>query len=186
MARFGRGLAALCLGLTFLQHAARAADAPSYRQLPVINGRVTLDEYEELPYNQALQRCDELDCRALKSLVRSFDFLGRRYFPNTMATIGPPQLPRGPVPIVRDIARHAQLRAPACKLLAVLAKDYFDWSVGLLTVQLASLISKGHRPCLQRVVMALPTNKETRKLIENAQEGCVAQHEPNCSAISFQ
>ncbi len=186
MVQYGRGLAALWLGLSFFQPAVLAGDAPSYRQLPVINGRVTLDEYEELPYNQALQRCTALDCRALKSLVRSFDFLGRRYFPNTMATIGPPQLPRGPVPIVRDVARHPQLRGPSCKLLTVLAKDYFDWSVGLLTVELASLISKGDRQCVKRVVMALPKNKETRELIENAQEGCVAQHEPNCSAISFE
>jgi len=103
-----------------------------------------------------------------------------------MATIGPPKLPRGPVPIVRDVARHPQLRAPSCKLLTVLAKDYFDWSVGLLTVELASLISKGDRQCVKRVVMALPKNKETRELIENAQEDCVAQHEPNCSAISFE
>ncbi len=93
---------------------------------------------------------------------------------------------RGPIPLVRDVTRHPELRDPSFNLLTVLAKNYFDWSVGLLTVQLASLISKGHRPCLQRVVIALPRNKETRELIENAQEGCVAQHEPNCSALSFE
>ena len=185
MIRFGRGLAALWLGFSLFQPSALAGDAPSYRQLPVINGQATLDEYEELPYNQTLEKCTALDCRALKSLVRSFDFLGRRYFPNTMATIGPPQLPRGPVPIVRDVARHPELRAPSCKLLTILAKNYFDWSVGLLTVELASLISSGHRHCLKETVSALPQNKETRHMVEYAQELCAVRHEPNCSAISF-
>jgi hypothetical protein len=57
-----------------------------------------------------------------------------------MATIGPPQLPRGPVPLVRDVTRHPELRYPSFNLLTVLAKNYFDWSVGLLTLELASLI----------------------------------------------
>jgi len=186
MARFGRVLAALSLGLSFLQPAVLAGGAPSYRQLPVINGRITLDEYEELPYNQTLARCTALDCKALKSIVRSLEFLIRRYFPTTMATIVPPQLPRGPVPIIRDVARHPELRAPSCKLLTILAKNYFDWSVGLLTVELASLISSGHRHCLKETVSALPQNKETRHMVEYAQELCVVRHEPNCSAISFQ
>jgi hypothetical protein len=186
MDRLTKHRAALTLLLLFVRPPVAASGPSSPEQLPVINGSVNAWEFERLKYNQHLQQCRSVDCTALKSLVRSFDYLFKLYLPNTMATIGPPQLPRGPIPIVRDVARHPQLRGPSCKLLRVLAKDYFDWSVGLLTVELASLISKGDRQCVRRVVMALPKNNETRELIENAREDCVGRQEPNCSAISFQ
>ncbi len=184
MALFGNALAVFGLSLFFCTPAL-GGEPPSYRQLPVINGRVTQDEFEELPYDQTLQRCTALDCKALKSIVSSLDFLGHRYFPNTMATIGPPQLPQGPVPLVRDVTRYPQLRGPSCKLLTVLTKNYFDWSYGLITIELASLISGGRRECLRITVDALPRNKETWHLVEYARELCQTRKEPNCSAISF-
>ncbi len=185
MARFNKTLFAFPLCLCLLEPAALGREARSYRQLPVINGQVTPDEFEELPYDKTLQKCNALDCRALKSIINSLDFLGHRYFPNTMASIGPPRLPQGPIPILQDISGYPQLGAPSCKLLAVLTKNYFDWSYGLMTIELASLISPGHSECLSGVVSALPRNTETRRLVEYARELCESRQEPNCSAISF-
>ncbi len=186
MDRLTRHLAAVALFLLFVHPPVAASGPSSPEQLPVINGSVNSWEFERLKYNQHLQQCKSVDCTALKSLVRSFGYLFKLYFPNTMARKGPPPKQRGPVPVVSDVTLHPELREPACKLLATFARNYFDWSVGLLTVELASLISKADRQCVERVVMALPRNKETRELIENAQEGCVAQNEPNCSAMSFE
>lgn len=185
MARFGRGLALVCLGLSFLQPAILADGAASPGGLPVINGTVNSSQWEALPYDPTLRRCVSVDCRALKSILHSFDILGSFYLPNTMARTTPPPRQHGPIPIVSDVTRHPDLRRPSCKLLTVLAKNYFDWSVGLLTVELASLISRGHRQCLTEVISAFPQNKETRELVENAQEDCVVRHEPNCSTVSF-
>lgn len=185
MVRLSKALLACCLLFIFLQPKLLAASSATYRQLPVINGRVTQDEYEELPYNQALQRCTAQDCVALKSLVRSFDYLLKLYVPNTMNRKGPPPTPHGPVPIVADVARDPELRAPACKLLATFARNYFDYSVGVLTIELASLISAGHSECLKTTMSVFPRTQETQELVEHAQQLCTVRREPNCSAISL-
>ncbi len=162
-----------------------SGEPPAYLNLPVINGHVTRDQYENLPYNTSLQSCSALDCMALKSLVRSFRHLIRIYFPNTMARTAPPPKEHGPVPIVSDVALHPEFRKPACRFHATFARDYFNWTVGLLTIELASLISGANRDCLSATLSSLPQNTETRRLVEYARELCVVRHEPNCSVISF-
>lgn len=186
MGRFGRALAASGLFLCLVPPAILARDTAGADRLPIINGTVNSSQWEELPYDQTLQRCTSVDCAALKSIVRSFDYFYKLYLSGTIEPgHPPPPLPKGPAPLVRDVTLHPELKKPACKLLAVIARNYFDWSVGLLTVELASLISTGHRQCVERVVIALPKNKETRELIENAREMCVTRHEPNCPAIAL-
>jgi hypothetical protein len=159
--------------------------ARSAARVPVINGSVNSWEFERLKYNEQLRLCKSVQCMALKSIVRSFDQLVHIYFPNTMARTAPPPKEHGPVPIVRDITLHPEFRKPACKLLATFARNYFDWTVGLLTVEVASLISAGHSECLKVTVSALPRNEETRDLVEYAKDLCQTRNEPNCSAISF-
>ena len=185
MVRLSKALVGCSLVFIFLQPGLLAGRSSSYRQLPVINGRVTVDEYEGLRYNESLKRCTALDCAALKSLVRSLDYLLDIYFPNTMNRKGPPPKKHGTIPIVADVAHHPELRDPACKLLATFARNYFDYTVGLLTIELASLISPGHTECLEATMSALPRTKETHELVDYARDLCTVGREPNCSVISF-
>ncbi len=186
MGRLSSVLGVLGIVLLLPRSAAFAGGGGPCSSLPVINGKVTSSEWEALPYNQALLRCTSVDCVALKSIVRSFDYFYKLYLPGTVEKGQPaPSPPSGPAPLVRDVALHPELRAPSCELLRVMASNYFDWSAGLLTVELASLISRGHRCCLTATINALPQTKETRHLVHDAQQLCVVRHEPNCSAISF-
>lgn len=186
MGRFSRAIWVLGVVLLLSRSAALGGGAGSSGSLPVINGRVTSSEWEALPYNQVLERCTSVDCVALKSIVRSFDYFYKLYLPGTVEKDHPAPSPLlGPPPLVRDVTLNPELRGPSCELLRVLASNYFDWSVGLLTVELASLISRGHRCCLKAAINALPQTKETHHLVHDAQQLCVVRREPNCSAISF-
>jgi len=185
--RFGRGLAILALILFLPPPGVLAGETVSPGRLPLINGSVNSSQWEALPYDPALRHCRSVDCMALKSIVRSFQYLGNRDFPNTMARIGPPPPPpKGPVPLVSEVTLHPELRGPSCKLLAVLAKNYFDWTVGLYTLELANLISTKQRECIKSAILALPGYEDTRQLVPYAKELCIARSEPNCSAISFE
>ncbi len=175
----------LALVVVLLQAIVAARKVSSSEQVPVINGSVNSWEFERLKYNEQLRLCKSVQCMALKSIARSFDHLFEIYFPNTMNRTKPPPKEHGPVPIVYDVSLHPEFRKPACALLATFARNYFDWSVGLLTIELSSLISTGHRQCLEDTISALPRNKETRELIDYARDLCQTRHEPNCSAISF-
>ncbi len=186
MGRLGRALAILGPIVFLLPPVVLAGNAVSPGRLPLINGSVNSSQWEALPYNRVLRRCTSADCTALKSIVRSFEYLGKRDFPNTMARIGPPPPPpKGPVPLASDVTLHPELREPSCKLLLVLAKNYFDWTVGLYTLELASLISTGKRDCLKPAILALPGYEDIWQLVPYAKQLCVARSEPNCSAISF-
>jgi hypothetical protein len=69
-------------------------------------------------------------------------------------------------------------------MLAILARAYFDWSIGLHTVEVASLVQPLQPDCIRSVVDAFPENSETEALIANAADLCNARKEPDCSQIS--
>ena len=180
MVRFGKSLP----GLWVLITVACAVGAIAAAEIPVLDGSITAEQWEALPKNAALTRCDSAQCATLRSLVTSFAELDARDLPNSMARTKPMHPNDHPIPVVRRVRGQPSESEAACGMLSVLARSCFDWSVGLHTVEIASLLEPFRSGCLPEVVKAFPDSHETRSLLTNAAEFCSVRKEPACRFIA--
>jgi hypothetical protein len=166
-----------------------SATALAASDIPLLDGSVTAKEWESLPQDPRLAYCDSAGCTVLRALVKSFVELDRRDLPNSMARPEPARAVAEPVSIVRLIRAAPSEDAvkeggnAACGMLSVLARSYFDWSVGLHTIEIASLLEPFRSSCVPEVVTAFPAGDETRSLLANAAEFCEVREERACEAI---
>jgi len=160
------------------------AGALAAAEIPVLDGSVTAEQWEALPENPTLADCDSVQCATLRSLVTSFAELDARDLPNSMARKEPMPVTHEPITVVERVRGEPGEGESACAMLSVLARSYFDWSVGLHTVEIASLLEPLRSKCVPEVVDAFPASNETRSLLTNAAEFCSVRKEPACEFIA--
>jgi hypothetical protein len=154
-------------------------------EIPVLDGAVTAEQWGALPKNFALANCDSAQCATLRSLVTSFTELDARDLPNSMARREPMHVNYEPITVVKRVRSEPKEGDSACGMLSVLARSYFDWSIGLHTVEIASLLEPLRSKCVPEVVEAFPASDETRSLLTNAAEFCRVRKEPACDLIAL-
>jgi len=180
MVRFGDSMKSVP-AIIIVAFVAGAAAAP---EVPVLDGSVTAEQWEALPENPTLANCDSAQCATLRSLVTSFAELDARDLPNSMARKEPMHVNYEPITVVKRVRNEPREGDSACGMLSVLARSYFDWSVGLHTVEIASLLEPLRAKCVPQVVEAFPAGNETRSLLTNAAEFCSVRKEPACELIA--
>ena len=180
MVRFGNFFKSVP-ALTF---AVLSAGAVAAAEIPLLDGHVTAKQWQGLPENPALARCDSTPCAVLRSVVTSFVELNARDLPNSMARAEPKRATSAPISVVGRIRAAPTEADLACGMLSTLARSYFDWSIGLHTVEIASLIEPFWSGCVRQVVKAFPYSSETRSLLADAADSCEARKESGCRLIA--
>ena len=151
-------------------------------RIPVINGRVTPQEWYILSNNPHLLRCPDPRCQALRALVDSYAKLNQRYLPNSMARNRSRLGLSEALPIELFLRRSSSLRPEVGRDLAVIATNVNDWTVVLLTIEIATLTDHDGRN-VRRVMAALPRDSSLAGITQTAQQLCVSRHEPECDLI---
>lgn len=153
-------------------------------KIPVINGRVTLDQFDGLVVNPSLKDCRSNRCVTLRSLVHSYDTLQRFYTPNSMAQTKPARQPstRPVLPIQTLLLAQPALHHTATVQLVTIAQGVPEWTHELLTIEIATLISQDGR-AVRAVMKSVPKTTALAGITTTARQLCVAHHEPHCAMI---
>ena len=182
MARFINALL-LCGSVAVAASAIAHGNSDDLATLPVINGHVTPGQFRALSSSLSLKSCIAPQCKALQSLVLSYDRLRRFYTPNTMArSDNPPSLVRPRLPVQEKISDDVGQRPAIANDLVIIARDVPEWSTEMLTIEITTLTDASGQT-VRRVIEAIPKTPALAGVVKAARARCDMIGEEGCKAI---
>ena len=165
---------ALLLGLALAAPAANPLDH-------VLNGPA--DGAAIFKANGALQGCAQPTCRAVDHIAQAFEVAAQRDLPNTMTHLRKPHgdpSRDADLKLKRLLPTSGPLHPAYCPVLTKLARNYANYSVGLLVIEFANRIDGTGDGCTREVIAAFPETKDAAAMIAYSRDACQAAHRGGC------
>ena len=136
------------------------------------------------PFFKRAQSCGAAGpTSVLRCTTSQMHFISRRALPNTIVHLTPQT--GDPSRIVnlslsRTPLAYPDRKADYCRILTLLSQHFAQWSVGMVSIELANRIDGSGSRCTQGVIGALSQQSEGRRVIEAAHESCIADERTGC------